>query len=76
MRFRRRLLWRDMRCFAIRPSLGYCHADRDESRNAGIPNANAPNIIAKSHTITADIDVPEGGGDGMLVTQGRRWGGF
>jgi hypothetical protein len=43
---------------------------------SGIPNANAPNIIAKSYTITADIDVPEGGGDGMIVTQGGRWGGY
>jgi len=44
--------------------------------NAGIPNANAPNLIAKSYTITAEVDVPEGGGDGMIVTQGGRWGGF
>ncbi len=44
--------------------------------NAGTPNANAPNLLAKSYTITAEIDVPEGGGDGMHVTQGGRWGGF
>ena len=44
--------------------------------NAGIPNANAPNILGKSYTITAEIDVPQGGGDGMLVTQGGRWGGY
>jgi arylsulfatase A-like enzyme len=42
----------------------------------GTPNANAPNILAKSFTITADVQVPEGGGDGMIVTQGGRWGGF
>ena len=29
--------------------------------NSGIPNANAPNIIAKSYTITADIEAPQGG---------------
>jgi hypothetical protein len=43
---------------------------------AVIPNANAPNILGRSYTITAEVEVPEGGGDGMLVTQGGRWGGF
>ncbi|HTK97988.1 MAG TPA: arylsulfatase [Pseudomonadales bacterium] len=42
----------------------------------GIPNANAPNILGRSYTITAEIEVPQGGGDGMLVTQGGRWGGY
>ena len=44
--------------------------------NSGIPNANAPNILGKSYTITAEVDVPQGGGNGILVTQGGRWGGF
>jgi hypothetical protein len=44
--------------------------------NSGIPNANAPNLLGKSYSITAEVDVPEGGGDGMLVTQGGRWGGY
>jgi arylsulfatase A-like enzyme len=42
----------------------------------GIAVANSPQILAKSYTITAEVDVPEGGGDGMIVTQGGRWGGF
>ena len=42
----------------------------------GIPNANAPNILAKSFTVTAEVEVPAGGGDGMIVTQGGTWGGF
>jgi arylsulfatase len=42
----------------------------------GIATANAPNILARSYTITADVDVPQGGGDGMIMTQGGRWGGF
>jgi arylsulfatase A-like enzyme len=42
----------------------------------GIPNANAPNILAKSFTVTADVEVPAGGGNGMIVTQGGAWGGF
>jgi len=32
----------------------------------GTPNSNAPNILARSYTITADIEVPAGGGDGMI----------
>ena len=42
----------------------------------GMPNSNAPNILAKSFTITADIEVPEDGGDGMIVTDGGRFGGY
>jgi len=36
----------------------------------GIAVGNAPNILNKSFTITAEIDVPEGGGEGMIVTEG------
>ncbi len=42
--------------------------------NPGIPVANAPNILGKSYTITADVEVPQGGGDGMLATAGRTLG--
>jgi arylsulfatase A-like enzyme len=42
----------------------------------GIATGNAPNILNKSYTITAEVDVPKGGGDGMIVTEGGRWGGF
>ncbi|MDD5200251.1 MAG: arylsulfatase, partial [Terrimicrobiaceae bacterium] len=42
----------------------------------GIPTANAPSYIGRSYTITADVDVPEGGGDGMLVTLGGKFGGY
>jgi arylsulfatase len=42
----------------------------------GIATANAPNILARSYSIAADVEVPQGGGDGMIVTQGGRWGGF
>ena len=42
----------------------------------GIPSGNAPDILNKSFTITAEVDVPAGGGDGMIVTQGGRWAGY
>ncbi len=43
---------------------------------AGIPPSTAPNLLNTSYTITADIDVPEGGGDGNIVSEGGRFGGF
>jgi arylsulfatase len=43
---------------------------------SGIPGANAPSIIAKSYTITAEVEVPSSGADGMIVTQGGRFGGY
>ena len=42
----------------------------------GTPNGDAPNILAKSYTITADVEVPSGGGDGVIVTDGGRFGGY
>jgi hypothetical protein len=44
--------------------------------NVGIPTGNAPSILDRSFTITAEVDVPQGGGDGMIVTEGGRWGGY
>jgi arylsulfatase len=32
--------------------------------------------LNKSFTITAEVEVPQGGGDGMIVTEGGRWGGY
>ena len=42
----------------------------------GVPLGTAPSILNKSFTITADIEVPASGGNGMLATQGGRFGGF
>jgi len=44
--------------------------------NPGIPSANAPSVIGRSYTIAADIAVPKGGGNGMIATQGGRFGGY
>jgi hypothetical protein len=43
---------------------------------SGIPIASSPNLLGKSYTITAEVDVPAGGGDGMIVTSGGRFGGY
>jgi arylsulfatase A-like enzyme len=44
--------------------------------NAGIPTGNAPDILDKDYTITAEITVPKGGAEGMIVTLGGRFGGY
>jgi len=43
---------------------------------SGIPDGNAPNLIGKSFSITAEVEVPAGGGQGMLNTLGGRFGGY
>src|SRR5690606_22171526 len=36
--------------------------------NAGMSDSNAANILGRSYTVTAEVTVPEDGGNGMLVT--------
>ena len=42
----------------------------------GVPPSAAPNILDKSYTITAEIEIPQGGAEGMIVTEGGRFGGY
>jgi arylsulfatase len=42
----------------------------------GTPNGDAPSILNSSYHFTAEVDVPSGGADGMIVTQGGRFGGY
>jgi arylsulfatase len=42
----------------------------------GVPNSAAPSILNKSWTIWADVTIPEGGAEGMIVTDGGRFGGY
>jgi arylsulfatase A-like enzyme len=44
--------------------------------NVGIPIGNAPDILDKNYTITAELTIPEGGASGMIVTLGGRFGGY
>ena len=41
-----------------------------------VPASAAPNLLNKSYTITADVDIPQGGAEGMIVTEGGRFGGY
>jgi arylsulfatase A-like enzyme len=66
------------RLAAPRPSLA---ASRDVYTYAGgtvtgIPGSAAPNMLNTSFTMTADVEIPEGGAEGMINTNGGRFGGY
>ncbi len=42
----------------------------------GLPQGDSPLLLNCSYTITADIDVPQGGAEGMILTSGGRFGGY
>jgi arylsulfatase len=46
------------------------------SEVSNIPKGGAPSILGRSFTITAEVEIPAGGGDGILVTDGGRFGGY
>jgi len=43
---------------------------------AHLPHGDAPSILDRSYSISAEIEIPEAGAEGMLVTQGGRFGGY
>jgi hypothetical protein len=66
------------RAVAPRPSLA---AGRDVftytgGTVTGIPGGAAPNLLNTSFTMTADLDIPQGGAEGMINTNGGRFGGY
>lgn len=42
----------------------------------GTPNGDAPNLLNASYSFKADVVIPQGGAEGVLVTQGGRFGGY
>ena len=40
------------------------------------PTATRRTSSTRSYTITAEVEVPQGGGEGMIVTEGGRFGGY
>jgi len=42
----------------------------------GLPQGASPMLLNSSYTITADIDVPQGGAEGMILTSGGRFAGY
>jgi len=65
------------RVVSPRPSLS---AGRNEfswsGEITGTPNGDAPSILDASFAYKADVDIPQGGAEGMIVTQGGRFGGY
>jgi len=47
-----------------------------EISNVPFPGTVAPSLLNRSYTITAEIEVPQGGAEGVLVTDGGRFGGY
>jgi len=42
----------------------------------GTPNGDAPSILDSSFNFKAEVEIPPGGAEGMIVTQGGRFGGY
>jgi len=42
----------------------------------GLPQGDSPALLNSSYTITADITVPKGGAEGMILTSGGRFCGY
>jgi arylsulfatase len=42
----------------------------------GLPQGDSPFLLNSSYTITAEITVPQGGVEGMILTSGGRFGGY
>ncbi|MFZ1199404.1 MAG: arylsulfatase [Desulfobacterales bacterium] len=65
------------RVAAARPSLTAGRTEFVYTRPmTGLPQGDAPYLLNTSYTITADITVPKGGAEGMIVTSGGRFAGF
>ncbi|HMJ20857.1 MAG TPA: sulfatase-like hydrolase/transferase, partial [Terriglobales bacterium] len=43
---------------------------------SGVPDGNAPNLLSRSFSITANVEIPSRGAEGMLNTLGGRFGGY
>src|SRR5690606_34820876 len=60
-----------------RPTLG---GDRTQfvyyPGQIALPNEAAPRVLNKSFTVTAEIDIPEAGAEGMIFTHGGLNGGY
>ena len=65
------------RIVAPRPSLAGARTDFAWSGAiTGTPNGDAPNLLNSSFTYRADIEIPQLGADGMIVTHGGRFAGY
>ena len=42
----------------------------------GIPQGDSPSLLNTSYTITAEVEIPQGGAEGMILTSGGRFAGY
>ena len=61
---------------SLRPSLIAGRTNFTYYAGAIVPESSAANVKNTSHTITAKIEVPKGGADGVLVAEGGVAGGY
>ncbi|WP_206352369.1 arylsulfatase [Tautonia rosea] len=59
-----------------RPSLTQGRSSFTYPNRLRLPEGASPDLKHKNHTITAKVVIPDGGADGMLLTQGGRFAGF
>jgi arylsulfatase len=65
------------RIVAPRPNLAAGRTEFTWSGDiTGTPNGDAPSILDASFNYKAEVDIPQGGAEGMIVTQGGRFGGY
>jgi arylsulfatase len=43
---------------------------------ASVPRSNMLNFLDRSYSVTADVEIPAGGAEGVLLALGGRFGGF
>jgi hypothetical protein len=64
-------------CRAPRPNITAGRTEFVYTRPmTGLPQGDSPLLLNTSYTITADIEVPQGGAEGMILTSGGRFAGY
>jgi arylsulfatase A-like enzyme len=43
---------------------------------SGMPSGSVPNLLGKSYSISAEVEIPQGGAEGILNTLGGQFGGY
>ncbi len=61
---------------ALRPSLTAGRTHFVYPDHLRVTEGAAPDLKHKSHTITAEVNIPKEGAEGVLITQGGRFGGY
>ncbi len=59
-----------------RPSIGERNEFVYTAPVTGIPRGTGPDLLNSSYVITAEVEIPAGGAEGMIVTRGGRFGGY